>query len=69
LPFANKLRDLGVVIKRESPHGGMRFDEYFRVSVGLPEENDAFIEILDEALSVYEDHESRDPAASLRLVS
>ena len=56
LPFADKLRELGILIKRETPHGGMRFEEYFRVSVGLEHENVAFIEALDEALSVYEDH-------------
>ncbi len=56
LPFADKLRELGILIKRETPHGGMRFEEYFRVSVGLKEENDVFIAKLDEALSVFEDH-------------
>ncbi len=56
LPFADKLRELGLLIKRETPHGGMRFEEYFRVSVGLEDENDAFIAKLDEALSVYPDH-------------
>lgn len=56
LPFSDKLRELGLLIKRETPHGGMRFEEYFRVSVGLEHENTAFIDALDEALSVYEDH-------------
>jgi histidinol-phosphate aminotransferase len=56
-PFADKLAELGVLIKREEAHSGFRFDEFFRVSVGIPEENDRFIEILDEALGVYSDHE------------
>lgn len=68
-PFADKLLELGVAIKRESPHGGRRFDEYFRVSVGIPEENDAFIDVLDEAMAVYSDHEPRDVREHLKLVS
>ena len=56
-PFADKLAEMGVLIKREEAHSGFRFDEFFRVSVGIPEENDRFIEILDEALGVYSDHE------------
>lgn len=58
LPFADKLRELGILIKRETPHGGMRFEEFFRVSVGLAEENDVFIAKLDDALSVFDDHVS-----------
>ena len=70
-PFADRLLELGVKIKREDPYGGRRFDEYFRVSVGLPEENSRFIEILDDALSVYSDHEPLDPPgeSKIKLVS
>ena len=70
LPFSDRLRDLGVLIKRETPHGGMRFEEYFRVSVGLEAENQMFIDCLDEALGVYEDHaprSSNEAPASLAL--
>ena len=54
-----------MLIKREEAHSGFRFDEFFRVSVGIPQENDRFIELLDEALGVYSDHE---PSKKIKLV-
>lgn len=67
-PFADKFLDLGLKIKREDPHGGYRFDEYFRVSVGIPEENTRFIELLDDALAVYSDHTPLSEDERARLV-
>lgn len=64
-PLADRLAELGVLIKREEAHSGFRFDEFFRVSVGIPQENDRFIELLDEALGVYSDHE---PSKKIKLV-
>jgi histidinol-phosphate aminotransferase len=59
----------GVKVKAFEPFGDERYDDYFRVTVGLPAENTCFIEQLDALMSPHRREEpSRTAAPAVRQV-
>jgi hypothetical protein len=58
-----------VKVKAFEPFGDERYDDYFRVTVGLPAENTCFIEQLDALMSPRRREEpSRTAAPAVRQV-
>lgn len=49
-PFAEALRQRGIIIKTFPAYGGFDNEAYFRVTTGLPEENQRFVDTLAEVL-------------------
>ncbi len=47
-PVQAALKERGMLIKTFEPFGEHRYDDYFRVTVGLPEENETFLKLLGE---------------------